>query len=46
MNFEEVRVFRTAASPADGGTDPGLRDLTRWLLHHARISFQGMAHDR
>jgi predicted RNA-binding Zn-ribbon protein involved in translation (DUF1610 family) len=46
MNFKEVRIFRTATPPADGSTDPGLRDLTRWLLRQAGISFHGMAYDR
>lgn len=46
MNFREVRVFRTAAPPADGSADPGLRELTGWLLRHAGISFRGMAYDR
>jgi hypothetical protein len=43
MNFKEVRIFRTAAPAEDGTVDPGLRDLTRWLLNHAGIAFHGMA---
>jgi hypothetical protein len=44
MNFKVVKLFRTSAAVPDGTADAGVRELTRWLMGHAAISFHGPAH--